>query len=120
MLKNFCAISVVLLLMGSSAMAQKGAARACAADIKSLCGQVNPGEGRIAACVKERFKDVSKPCQNLLAKGAAVAKACKPDVKQYCANARRRSAIVACLQAALADLGDPCRSAIAQIASGKK
>ncbi len=118
MLKTVMAIGTALLLFGSSAMAQ-GAARACAADIKALCAGVEPGQGRIASCVKERFKDLSAPCQNLLAKSAAAAKACAADIKKDCADKRRRSAIVACLKSTLANLSDGCKSAIAQSAAGK-
>jgi hypothetical protein len=42
MLKHALAISAALLLFGSNAMAQ-GAARACAADGKKLCADVQPG-----------------------------------------------------------------------------
>ena len=119
MLKSVLAISAALLLLGSSAMAQ-GAAKACAADIKTLCAGVEPGQGRIAACVKEHFKDLSEPCQKLMATTAAGVKACGADVKQHCTNARRRAAIVSCVKATLADLSDACRSAISQVAARKK
>jgi hypothetical protein len=119
MLKSVLAISAALLLSGSGAMAQGGAARACGADIKTLCGGVEPGQGRIAACVKERFKDLSEPCRDLLSTTAAGARACAADVKQNCANARRRSAIVACMKSTLANLSDTCRSALARVAAGR-
>ncbi len=34
----------------------------CAADIQKLCKDVKPGEGRIAACLKENGKKLSKSC----------------------------------------------------------
>jgi hypothetical protein len=101
-------------------MAQGGAARACVADIGALCGGVEPGQGRIAACVKERFKDLSEPCRNLLTTTAAGARACGADVKQNCANARRRTAIVAWMKSTLADLSDTCRSALARVAASRR
>jgi hypothetical protein len=119
MLKGVLAISAALLLLGSNAMAQ-GVARACAADIRALCGGVEPGQGRIAACVKEHFKDLSDACRNPLATAAAGAKACAADVKQHCASARRRPAIVACMKSTIANLSDTCRSAIAQVAARRK
>jgi Skp family chaperone for outer membrane proteins len=119
MLKNVLAVSAALLLFGSSALAQ-GAAKACVSDIKKLCADVRPGEGRIAACVKDHIKDLSEPCQNLLAKTAAAAKACTADVKQHCADAGRPAAKVVCLKSALVNLSDECKSAVSQIAAGRR
>lgn len=120
MLKSVVAVSVAMLLLGSSAMAQGTAARACAADIQGLCGGIEPGRGRIAACVKEHFKDLSEPCKTPLAPIAASVKACAADVKQNCANAHRRIAIVACMKSTLANLSDTCKSALAQVVARRR
>ena len=119
MLKSVLAVGVAFLLFESSAVAQ-GAARACVTDIRTLCAGVEPGEGRIAGCFKEHFKDLSTPCQNLLAATAAAAKACTADVKEHCADARRRAAKVACITSSLTDLSDACKSAISQVAAGRR
>jgi len=119
MLKSVLIISVALLLSGSSAVAQ-GAARACVADVRKHCADVQPGEGRIADCVKKHVGDLSAPCQDLLAATAAAAKACTDDLKQRCADARRRTAKLACIKSTLADLSDSCKSAISQVAAGRK
>jgi cysteine rich repeat protein len=119
MLKNVLAIGFALLLLGSNAMAQD-AARACVADIKKLCADVKPGEGRIAGCVKAHVADLSEPCRNLLTRTAAAAKACTNDVKQHCADARRRTAKLACIKSTLTNLSDDCKSAISQVAAGRK
>ena len=119
MLKSVLVISAALLLSGSSAVAQ-GAARACVADVKKNCAGVEPGEGRIADCIKKHVGDLSTPCQELLASTAAAAKTCTDDVKQRCADARRRTAKIACLKSTLADLSDGCKSAISQVAAGRK
>jgi hypothetical protein len=89
LLQSGLAVAAILLLLGSNAQAQ-GAAKTCASDIKTLCADVRPGQGRIAACVKDHIKDLSDPCQNLLATTAATAKTCAADVKQHCADAQRR------------------------------
>jgi hypothetical protein len=119
MLKSALTIGAAFLLFGSSAVAQ-GAARACIADVKTHCAGVEPGEGRIAGCFKEHFKDLSTPCQNLLAVTAAAAKVCTTDVKEHCADARRRAAKVACIASSLTDLSDACKSAISQVAAGRR
>jgi hypothetical protein len=116
--------SAALLLIGSSAVAQRAASerpvRACLADAKKNCANVDPGEGRIAGCIKEHMKDLSAPCQNLLSRAAAAKEACAADVKQKCADTRRRRAKIACIKNALADLSDACKSAISEVAAGKR
>ena len=118
MLKNLLALGAALFLFGSNAVAQ-APVRACATDIRTLCKGVEPGEGRIAGCVKEHFKDLSTQCQNWLGAAAAAAKACTADVKQHCAEERRRAAKIICLKSALSILSDDCKSAISQLAAGR-
>lgn len=43
-------------------------AEACMNDVKTLCPGVQPGEGRIAACLKDRRKDLSQGCKAALLK----------------------------------------------------
>jgi hypothetical protein len=118
-LKSVLAIGAALLLFGSIASAQSRA-RACVDDIKKLCASVQPGQGRIAGCVKEHLSDLSAPCQSLLGEVATAAKACRADLKQHCSDARRRSAKIACVKSALPNLSDDCKSAVSQIAAGRK
>ena len=104
----------------TSAMAQPRAG-VCAAEIRKHCADVQPGEGRIGACVKEHFNDLSDACKVRLARTAAVAKACIPDVKERCASAGRgRGRIATCLKDALADLSDTCKAALVIFVAGKK
>ena len=42
---------------------------ACPADIKRLCSTVEPGEGRILACLQEHEQDLSEACYQSLPKG---------------------------------------------------
>jgi Cysteine rich repeat len=114
-------IAMVLLLSTSSAMAQQRAVmKACATDIKAQCEEVQPGEGRIRACVKEHFTDFSEPCQVVLVKAAAVGKACAADVKQNCAGVKPGGGrIEACMKSHLADLSESCQDALTEAAAGK-
>jgi hypothetical protein len=41
----------------------KEAKRACAADIERFCKGIQPGEGRIARCLKEHVEEVSPQCR---------------------------------------------------------
>jgi hypothetical protein len=59
---------IVLLLSTSGAMAQmrpgaRAVLQACKPDIARFCSQVQPGEGRIKACMKEHLPELSEPCK---------------------------------------------------------
>ena len=67
---SIAALSAMLLLAASAANAAPSAlAKACAKDIKSLCGDVKPGGGKLAACMKAHFSDLSTDCQIALHQG---------------------------------------------------
>ncbi len=122
MMKTMTAIGAAVLLstMVASA-APRASGGACAADIKAKCAGVQPGEGRIVACVKEHLAEFSEPCQARLANVAAVAKACAADVKQNCAGkTRRRGAIAACIRGLLGNLSDACKGALGEAVAGRK
>jgi len=55
-------ILTALLLSGSVAVAQAG--KPCASDIKALCAGIQPGEGRIKACIKSHLTELSPTCQD--------------------------------------------------------
>jgi len=63
-------LSSILLLSASPALAQNQAARAvmgaCKPDIARFCSQVQPGGGRIKACMKENIRELSDPCKEAL------------------------------------------------------
>ncbi|MGA8394248.1 MAG: hypothetical protein WB752_01190, partial [Pseudolabrys sp.] len=56
------------------------------ADIKAKCAGVEPGEGRIIACVKTHAAEFSEPCKARLARVAEITKACAADIKENCAD----------------------------------
>jgi hypothetical protein len=120
MLKSLLAASAIMLLSATSGMAQSAAMKACAGDIKSQCVGIQPGGGRIKACIKSHFNDVSAPCQSVLVKAAAISKACGADVKKICADVKPGGGrIEACMKSHLTEVSDPCKDAITQAAAGK-
>jgi Cysteine rich repeat len=120
MLKIFFAVGVVTLLTITSGMAQSAAMKACAGDVKSLCAGVQPGDGRVRACIKSHFSDVSAPCQAGLVKAAAISKACSADVKKICADVKPGGGrIEACMKSHLSEVSDPCKDAVSQATAGK-
>jgi hypothetical protein len=63
-------ILAAALLSGSVALAQQ-AGKPCAGDIKKLCAGLQPGEGRIKACIKSHMAEVSDPCRDAMSRAAA-------------------------------------------------
>jgi len=120
MLNNILAIGAIVLLSATSSMAQQMVAKQCAADIKSLCAGVEPGEGRIRACLKLHVNDLSAPCQAALAKAAAIGKVCGVDIKKICADVKPGSGrIVACLKSHLTEVSEPCKDAMTHAGAGE-
>jgi hypothetical protein len=121
MWKHTIVIAAGIMIFANSAMAQqKAAAKACAADIKTQCAGVQPGEGRIKACIDQHFKDLSESCQAVLTKAAAIGKACKGDVKQNCADVKPGGGrIEACVKSHMGDLSQGCKDSLTQAAAGK-
>ncbi len=70
--RKILAVGAILLLSTSGAMAQKMGAGAravlqtCKPDIARFCSQVQPGQGRIKACMKEHVHELSDPCKEAL------------------------------------------------------
>jgi hypothetical protein len=110
---------VILGLQAAPAMARQDAlAQACVADVNALCKGVEPGEGRVARCLQERFSETSPECRRGLVKAALVTEACRADRRAICAGIPPGGGrVTACLSANLSRLGDTCRDALAMQAS---
>jgi hypothetical protein len=113
-------VMTALLLSGSVALAQQ-AGNPCASDIKKLCAGIQPGEGRIKACIKSHLADLSPTCEDRVLTVAVTGKVCKTDVTKLCATVvRGAGGLRACIKTHLAEVSDSCRNAISQTAAGKK
>jgi hypothetical protein len=112
----------ILLLFGSTASAQtKAMARACVADIKSVCGNVQPGGGRMGACIKLHFGELSANCQAVVTKAVPVARACKGDTTQLCGGTKPgRLRTAACMKAHYSEVSERCKSAVSQALAGQR
>jgi hypothetical protein len=51
---------------------------ACKKDVETLCPGVQPGDGRIAACMKEHRRKLSDGCKTALKAQRGAAKGAKP------------------------------------------
>ena len=107
-------LAPVLLLTPATAMAQLGEARqACAGDVKQICAEVKPGEGRLKACIKEHFGQLSAPCQTALLSNVTITKACKTDAFEKCPDIQPGGGrIQACMKDHFSELTDRCKDAL--------
>jgi len=113
-------ILAALLLSGSVAVAQQGG-KPCAGDIKALCAGIEPGEGRIKACIKSHLTELSPSCEDRLLTVAVTGKLCKTDVTGLCAGVvPGTGGIRACIKSHLAGVSDPCKDAMSRAAAGRK
>ena len=108
------AVASVLLMAPVGAMAQGAAVRqACGAQIEQHCTGVQPGEGRLRACVKENFAAFSEPCKQAILSSVAVVRACKADVQRTCPDIQPGGGrIQACMKDHFAEYSEPCKQAI--------
>ena len=120
MLKILSICAALSFLFVSGAMAQSGGVGACAADIKKVCGSIEPGGRRIANCLKERLSELSDVCKARVAEVAAAGKTCREDVEKQCGTKTRRTQKVVCVKDALTNLGDECKAAISAVITREK
>ena len=121
MVRIILVIVAMLMLVPASATAQQGGAiSACAADMRKLCPNVQPGEDRVRDCLGENLYDASYLCVEALAKFAEVDEArtdCRAHLQQQCGSIQRVGGeLEACMKSAILSLSDSCRSALARAA----
>ncbi len=109
------ALGAALILTASTAPVQ-AEDRDCTVDLKSLCAGVTPGEGRIRACIQAHISELSVGCSSRLSKAAWVFSECRADVQHFCPDAKY-GGIADCMRPHLGEVSDPCRGAMAFIAS---
>jgi cysteine rich repeat protein len=108
------ATASIVLLAAAGATAQQAAVRqACRSQIEQYCAGIEPGEGRVRACVTDHFGDFSQPCKQALLSSVAVVKACKSDVQRTCAGVPPGGGrIQACMKDHFTEYSEPCKRAI--------
>ena len=108
------AVASVLLMVSVGAMAQGAAVRqACGPELQQHCAGIEPGEGRLRACVKENFAAFSEPCKQAMLSSVAVVRACKADVQRTCPDIQPGGGrIQACMKDHFVEYSDPCKQAI--------
>jgi hypothetical protein len=106
---------------GTSVRAEEGA---CKADVEKFCANVQPGEGRIAQCLKTHQGELSPACrlhgQEMKTKVKAAREeiyaACYDDQQKLCSGIQPGEGRVAnCLKQNQAQLSAGCQTKLAEI-----
>ena len=112
-------IWTALLLSGSVALAQQS--NPCGGDIKKLFADVQPGAGRITACMKTHLTELSEGCEARVLGIGVNGKLCKGDVAKLCGGiAPGTGGIRSCIKSHMAETSDSCKDAMSQAAAGRK
>jgi cysteine rich repeat protein len=94
----------------------------CKADLEKLCPGVEPGHGRILACLEGRTDQLSPACKDDVSKKlSAFYKACKPDAEKLCATVERgEGRVMQCLKDNEASLSKSCKNVWEKAKAKKK
>ncbi|MGH7856784.1 MAG: cysteine rich repeat-containing protein [Candidatus Binatia bacterium] len=99
-----------------AAPAEAAGRGACAEEVKKVCGDVEPGGGRLRDCVKANEASFSAECrermQRMRERHERVAEACGADAQKHCSGVERGGGrMLRCLREHEDELSTDCREA---------
>ena len=90
----------------------------CAVDLRSLCGGITPGGGRIRTCIMSHMSSLSSACSAKLSRATYVAQACEADVTRFCGRVKSgHNRIASCMKPHLREVSGSCKRALAFVAA---
>ncbi len=113
--KAIVTMAIALLAAGlaGDALAQQRSEGPCARDVKQFCGDVKPGQGAIAKCMKAHEAELSPACRESskarAEKAERVREECRADVEKFCKGiAAGGGRILSCLKSREPELQPAC------------
>lgn len=96
-LAYFLTVMAATQLIAPASFAQAGLLDSCSADVTEFCAEVQPGEGRLAACLYAHTDLISDDCyaateptslilERLFDRIQIVAESCEADITAYCSS----------------------------------
>ncbi|HZX43854.1 MAG TPA: cysteine rich repeat-containing protein [Myxococcaceae bacterium] len=116
-------LGAATLLAAPLAFAQSSEpGKPCKADLEKICPGVEPGHGRILACLEGKTDQLSPACKDDVSKKLnAFYKACKPDADKLCATVEQGGGrVMQCLKDNEASLSKSCKKVWEKTAGKKK
>ena len=113
-MKRLAVLTGVLCLSIATVAAAEQSARPCRDDAARLCKDVQPGEGRVARCLKEHANELSPACKENIGKMKEkvkeVKEACEQDAKKLCEDTKPGGGrIMQCLKQHESELSPACK-----------
>src|SRR6267378_1215700 len=112
---TFVTIAFALFAAGTAADAgaQQRSEGPCAPDVKRFCGDVKPGQGAIAKCMKAHQAELSPACREgskaRAEKAERMREECKADAEKFCKGiAPGGGRILSCLKSRQPELQRAC------------
>ena len=115
MRKAFFTMAFALFAAGiaADAPAQQRSEGPCAGDVKKFCGDVKPGRGAVARCMKAHEAELSAACREAskarAEKAERVREECRADAEKFCKGiAPGGGRILSCLKSREPELQPAC------------
>lgn len=113
------AASTALIAFSAAGAEEREGHHACHADVQKFCKGVQPGGGRIAACLKTHESELSPECKERIAEAREEMKefheACKQDVESLCKGVQPgQGRIMFCLSEQKDKLSAGCKQKFAE------
>ncbi len=87
----------------------------CVDDAKRLCPDVKPGQGRVAACLKQHKDELSAGCKANIARFREGAQSCQADVERLCPGTKPGPERHACMQQHKDQVSPECREFFGEV-----
>lgn len=115
-------VVTVMFCFGLVSHAEEGHSNACAKDRETLCGNIEPGEGRIMKCMRDNKDKLSTECkaqhEKMKSHMKGVKEACHDDVEKICGDVKAgKGRIIKCMHENKDKLSEGCK---AEMETGKK
>ena len=111
-----------ILLAAPVVLAEPVPGKACKADLAAACPGVEPGQGRILACLQGKTDQLSQACKDDVSKKFnALYKACRPDAQKLCPDTEMGGGkLLQCLGDNEAKLSSSCKKVWGKPKASKK
>ena len=111
-----------ILLAAPVVLAEPVPGKACKADLEKACPGIEPGQGRILACLQGNTDQLSQACKDDVSKKFnALYKACRPDAEKLCPGTEMGGGkLLQCLGDNEKSLSSSCKKVWGKPKSSKK
>ncbi len=124
-MKWISVLTLILSFHATSFAKSEKKAGACEKDVATLCAGVEPGEGKIAKCLRENKEKVSTECkaewEHAKAAFKELKEVCHEDYQKYCEDVKPgRGAVLKCMRKNKEKLSEACKAEFKELKEKRK